>query len=121
VIEAADVEVKGNSTDTDTVATGSWSESFVQRPRRACLLSHLAAGLMLLVMPSPATALPDFWSIDRKRRDSTISWQLGVIGRPVSLQEALRISRCIFERAQRERRELARLEAERILRQESET
>jgi hypothetical protein len=73
------------------------------------------AGLFLAIAAPPATAVPDYWFFEKRRRDaSSFAWILEeVIGRPISRAEALRIASQILERAERERLELAEWEAKR--------
>jgi hypothetical protein len=73
------------------------------------------AGLILAIAVAPATAVPDYWFFERRRRDSsTAEWILeGIIGRPISRSEALRIAAQILEQAERERAECAAWEAKR--------
>ncbi len=71
--------------------------------------------MVLVTVASPATAVPDYWFLDRRRLDaSTIALVLdGVIGRPISRTEALQIARQIIESAEQERIQLAEWEAKR--------
>ena len=103
--------------ETDISSSGIWSKSYVKRPETSWNLYRLGqiAGIVLVTAASPATAAPDYWFWDRRRRDvSTISLAFdGVIGRPISRTEALRIARQIIECAEQERIQLAEWEAER--------
>lgn len=114
---SATMDLQIAAAETDVSASGLWSESYVKRPDAIWRIPRLAliAGVVLAIATSPATAIPDFWFWERRQRDvSTVAWVLeGVIGRPVSRAEALRISRHILERAERERMQLAEWEAKR--------
>ena len=103
--------------ETDISSSGIWSKSYVKRPETSWNLYRLGqiAGIVLVTAASPATAAPDYWFWDRRRRDvSTISLAFdGVIGRPISRTEALRIARQIIKCAEQERIQLAEWEAER--------
>ena len=111
------IDLQTGAPETDISASGVWTESFVERPDAPWKIGRLGqiAGAVLVITASPATATVDYWSWEGRRRDSsTVTWVLGaVIGRPISRAEALRISRQILERAERERIELAEWEAER--------
>jgi hypothetical protein len=113
----ATMDTQIGAAETDVSASGFWSDGYVKRPdttRRAPRLA-LVAGVVLAIATSPATAAPDFWFWERRRRDvSTVARSLeGVIGRSISRVEALRIARHILERAERERIQLAEWEAKR--------
>lgn len=127
--EVATVELQTKSPIYDVSATGLWSESFVQRsdhpqPLFLARLGQLGqvAGLVVFLIASPATVLPDVWFINRRRKDvATTFWAVeDVIGRPISRAEALHIAKRVLERAERERLELAELEAARGIQWESE-
>ncbi len=115
--ELATIDLQTGSSGTDVSSSGAWSESFVKRPETPWMIGRLVkvAGVLLAIAASPATAVPDYWFFERRRRDaSTVAWILeGVIGRPISRAEALRIASQILERAERERMELAEWEAKR--------
>lgn len=128
--EVATVELQTKSPIYDVSATGLWSESFVQRsdhpqPLFLARLGQLGqvAALSLFLMASPATAMPDVWFFERRRKDiATTYWVVeGVVGKPISRAEALRIAQRVLERAERERLELAELEATRGIQWELET
>ncbi|HLA81462.1 MAG TPA: hypothetical protein VJP78_07590 [Thermoleophilia bacterium] len=103
--------------ETDVSASGAWSESYVKRPESFRKIGRLAriAVMVLAIAASPATAVPDYWFLERRRRDaSTVAWVFeGVVGRPISRAEALRIARQILECAERERIQLVEWEAKR--------
>lgn len=115
--DLATVDLQTGSTGMDVSSSGAWSESFVKRPETPWMVGRLVrvAGMLLAIAASPATAVPDYWFFERRRRDaSTVVWILeGVIGRPISRAEALRIAGHILEQAERERTELAEWEAKR--------
>lgn len=113
-LATSDLQVE--SSETDVSSSSVWSKSYVERPetswnRRVGQI----AGIVLVTVASPATAVLDYWFLDRRRRDaSTISLLLdGVIGRPISRTEALQIARQIIESAEQERIQLAEWEAKR--------
>jgi hypothetical protein len=114
---AATMDLQIGSAETDFSASGAWSKSYVKRPDSLWRVPRYAliAGVVLAIATSPTTAVPDFWFLERRRRDaSTVARVLdGVIGRPVSRAEALRIARSILDRAERERTQRAEWEAER--------
>ncbi|HLA80765.1 MAG TPA: hypothetical protein VJP78_03910 [Thermoleophilia bacterium] len=115
--ELATIDLQTGSSGMDVSASGAWSESFVKRPETPWMTGRLVhvAGMLLAIAVSPATAVPDYWFFERRRRDaSTVAWILEeVIGRPISRAEALRIASQILERAERERMELADWEGNR--------
>jgi len=115
--DCATIDLQTGSLGTDVSASGAWSESFVNRPETPWVMSRLVqvAGLILAIAVAPATAVPDYWFFERRRRDSsTAEWILeGIIGRPISRSEALRIAAQILEQAERERAECAAWEAKR--------
>ena len=103
--------------DTDTSASGTWSESYVKRPETQWRLGRIGqiAGLVLALSTTPATAIADPWFQGRQRRDTaTATWiSDSVVGRRVTRAEALRLARQIMERAERERARFAEWEAAR--------
>jgi hypothetical protein len=103
---------------TEMSASGSWTKSFVKPPLpwRSKVIGPLA-GIMLAFAAAPATAMPDFWFLDRKRRDSaTATWILeSLIGTPITRFEALRIAHQIMERAEQRRLKVADWEAQRSM------
>ena len=103
--------------ETDVTSSGAWSESFVKRPATAWKIGWFGqiTGMILTIAASPATAVPDYWFLERRRRDAiTVTWIVeSVIGRPITRAEALRISRQIIERAEIERIQFAEWEGER--------
>lgn len=115
--DLATIDLQTGSPGTDVSASGAWSESFVKRPETPWMTGRfvLVAGMLLAIAASPATAVPDYWFFERRRRDAaTVAWILeDVVGRPISRMEALRIASQILERAERERIELAEWEARR--------
>lgn len=117
--DLATIDLQTGSTEMDVSALGVRAESFAKRPEPPWMIWRFGqiAGMVLAIAASPATTVPDFWFFDRRRRDSsTAAWVIeGVIGRPISRAEALRIAREILERAERERIELAQWEAMRGL------
>lgn len=115
--ELATIDLQTGSPGTDVSSSAAWSQSFGKRPETPWMPGRLVqvAGMLLAIAASPATAVSDYWFFERRRRDaSTVAWALeGVIGRPISRVEALRIASQILERAERERLELAEWEAKR--------
>lgn len=115
--DLATIDLQTGLLGTDVSASGAWSESFVRRPETPWVISRLVqvAGMMFAIAASPATAVPDYWFFERRRRDaSTAVWIMeGVIGRPISRSEALQIAAQILEQAERERSEFAEWEAKR--------
>ena len=113
----ATIDLQVESSETDISSSGDWSKSYVERPETSRNLLRVwhVAGLVLITAASPTTAAPDYWAWDRRRRDvSTIALAFdGVIGRPISRTEALRIARQIIKCAEQERIQLAEWEAER--------
>ena len=113
----ATIDLQTGSPGTDVSASGAWSKSFVKRPEVPWAMSRHApvAGMLLPIAASPATAVPDAWFFERRRRGaSTATWILeDAIGRPISRSEALRIAAQILEQAERERSETAAWEAKR--------
>jgi len=73
------------------------------------------AGLALTIMASPATAVPDIWSIERRRRDVTtvVCTVQTAVGRHITRQEALSIARRVLVDAEEQRRIIAEFEAAR--------
>lgn len=122
--DLATIDLQTGSPGTDVSASGAWSESFVKRPETPWVMSRLAqvAGMLFAIAASPATAVPDYWFFERRRRGaSTATWILeDVIGRPISRLEALRIAAQILEEAERERSEIAAWEATRGIQWEAE-
>jgi len=104
--------------EMDVSASGAWNESYIKRPKtiwhKISQLGHVA-GMVLAIAATPATAIQDYWFLERRRRDvSTVAWVLeSVIGRPISRVEALQIARQILVCAEQERIQLAEWEAER--------
>ena len=100
-----------------TTATGPWSAGYEEQHEKSCDLSRMVkiAGFALALAVSPITAIPDPWLLEKRRRDAaiTISIYQEVIGRFISRNEALRISRQILEQAEQERLETANFEAAR--------
>lgn len=116
--DLATIDLQTGSTDLESSASSVRSESFINRPTpwRFRIIAPIA-GMILAISATPATAIPDYWFLDRRRRDAaTVSWVVeGVVGMPISRAEALRIVHEIIERAERGRLELAKWEAERGL------
>ncbi len=115
--DLATIDLQVELSETDIASSDAWSKSHVKRPETRWNFYRLGqiAGIVLVTAASPATAAPDYWFWDRRRRDvSTISLAFdGVIGRPISRTEALQIARQIIENAEQERIQLAEWEAER--------
>lgn len=115
--DLATIDLQTGSLGTDLSASGAWSESFAKRPESPWTIGQLVqvAGIVLAIAASPATAVPDYWFFERRRRDaSTVAWIIeNIVGRPISRADALRIASQILERAERERMELAEWEAKR--------
>ena len=115
--DLATIDLQVESPETDISSSGAWSKSYVKRPETSWDFYKLGqiAGIVLVTAASPATAAPDYWFWDRRRRDvSTITLVFdGVIGRPISRPEALQIARQIIESAEQERIQLAEWEAKR--------
>lgn len=110
----ATMDLQIGAEEAEFSASGAWSQSYVKRPTMWSVPRFaVAAGLILAIASSPATAVPDFWFLEKRRRDvSTVAQALEtMIGRRVSRMEALRIARSILERAERERQELVEWEA----------
>ncbi|MBN1461884.1 MAG: hypothetical protein JXA57_20325 [Armatimonadetes bacterium] len=101
--------------ETDVSASGLWSETFVKRPKVNLRLGQLApiAGIILSFAAPPATAIPDFWFWEKRKRDAAavVSIVEGVFGRAISRAEAISIAQKIIDRAERERLRLAEWEA----------
>jgi len=114
---SATKDLQIGSTETDVSASGLWSQSYVTRPDTIWRLPRfvLVAGVVLGIAASPATAIPDLWSWERRRRDaSVVTWvSPRLSGRPISWAAALLLSRTILERAERERAEIVEWEAKR--------
>lgn len=104
--------------ETDVSASGVWSKSYIKRSEtiwdKISRLGHVAAMVLAIAAP-PATAIQDYWFLERRRRDaSTVTWVLeSVIGRKISRAEALQIARQILVCAEQERLQLAEWEAKR--------
>lgn len=115
--DLATIDLQTGSLGTDLSASGTWNESFAKRPETPWTIGQLVqiAGIALAIAASPATAVPDYWFFERRRRDaSTVAWIIeNIVGRPISRADALRIASQILERAERERMELAEWEAKR--------
>jgi hypothetical protein len=74
-------------------------------------LNPLLFAALLVVVPQ-STVTPDPWITEKRRRDSaTVRIELAVIGRPISLAQAVILARQIMESAERERLQLAEREA----------
>lgn len=73
----------------------------------------ITVGLSLLMTFSPITSLADPWSIEKNQRDAVVTMTIyhDVIGRSISRNEALRLSRQILEQAEKERLQIAELDA----------
>ena len=112
------IDLQIGFSETDVSASGVWSESYVKRPEtiwdKIVRFGHVA-GMVLAIAATPATAIQDYWFLERRRRDaSTVTWILeSVIGRKISRAEALQIARQILVCAERERIQLAEWEAKR--------
>lgn len=117
--DLATIDLQTGSLGADLSASGAWTESFVKRPESPWTIGPLVQvagiGIALAIAMSPATAVPDYWFFERRRRDaSTVAWIIeNIVGRPISRADALRIASQILERAERERMELAEWEAKR--------
>jgi hypothetical protein len=113
----ATIDLQTGSPGTDVSASGAWTGSFAKRPEAPWMTNRVVqvAGMLLAIAASPATAVPDYWFFERRRRDASTAVSIleGVIGRPVSRSEALRIAAQILEQAERERSEFAAWEANR--------
>ena len=111
------IDLQTGSPGTDVSASGAWSESFINRPETPWVMTRLfrVAGMLFAIDASPATAIPDDWFFERRRRaaSTAVSILEGVIGRPISRSEALQIAAQILEQAERERSEFATWEAKR--------
>ena len=111
------IDVQTRLEETDVSASGVWIACSEKRPNTPWMTGRLGqfAGIVLAIAASPATATNDYWFWERRQRDSsTVAWiSESVIGRRISRREALRITRQILARAERERMELAEWEAER--------
>lgn len=113
----ATASLQGGLLETDVSASGLWSESYIKRPETSWRTGILVpiAGVLLALYSTPATSIPDVWSVGNRRRDTaTVAWIIdNVVGRRITRAEALQLARQIIERAERERRELVELEASR--------
>ncbi len=71
------------------------------------------AGLVMALVVSTATALPDQWLAELFQRDATVTSSIyrEIAGRFISRSEAFKIARSIMEDAERERLEAAEIEA----------
>jgi len=111
------IDIQTGSAGADVSASGAWSESFNRRQEIPWMRGWFVwpAGRVLAVAASPATAIRDYWFLERQRRDTSRVAGIfeGVIGRPISRAEALRVASHILEQAERERVELAEWEAQR--------
>jgi len=111
------VDLRDGGQTSQATATDFWRESHERHPEKVFGLSIMAnvACLDVSFAVSPVTAMPDPWLLEKRRRDAvvTVSIYQEVIGRFISRSEALRISRHILERAERERMEIAEWEAKR--------
>ena len=102
------------SSELEVFPVPSRNESYmpVLSPRGHGSRVMRVAGLAVAMLASPATAIQDAWFMERRRRDViTAHWIRAASGRRISRSEALRIARRILERAERERREIADIEA----------
>ena len=114
--EPATIDLQTGLPEREVSASSVWSKTLVERTKIPWVIRlGQAAGMLLAIAASPATAVSDFWFFDRRRHDtSTVTWIVeGMIGLPISRTEALRIASQILERAERERTELADWEANR--------
>jgi hypothetical protein len=111
--------------EAEAPATGSWSRVPESLYDTVLDLSHITkvAGLALVLGVSTFTAAPDLWLLEKRRRDAVVTASIykEVLGRPISRNEALRISRQILEEAERERLAFAEWESARGIRWEDET
>ncbi|MBN1984633.1 MAG: hypothetical protein JW795_24115 [Chitinivibrionales bacterium] len=110
-------DFQSESLRTDLSESGLWNESFTERSGVSLSFFRLGqiAGLVISLLSSPTTAIPDPWFYEMRRRDasSTVSLFKEAIGKPISRIEALRIARQILEQAEKERIEIAEFEAKR--------
>ena len=114
--DVATIDLETGSETTDFSSSGPWREgSFMPQNRWGIGKLAQIAGLILAIAASPSTAITDYWFLESRRRNAlTASWVVeGMIGRPISRTQALRIARQVMERAERERLELADWEAKR--------
>jgi hypothetical protein len=115
--DLATINLQTGLPERDVSASGVWTRSSVRRPETRWTIRRVGqiAGIVLTIAASPATAVSDYWFWERRRRGaSSVAWLFeGVVGRPISRAEALRIASQILERAERERLELAEWEAKR--------
>ena len=115
--DPATIDLQVELPEMDSSSSGVWSKSYAKRPETSWNFSRLGqiAGIVLAIAASPATAAPDYWFWDRRRRGASSGALVfeGVIGRSISRAEALRIARQIIECAERERIQLAEWEAKR--------
>ena len=111
--------------ETDTASTEAWNKNNVNRLEQGWHIPKLGqvAGVVLALITSPVTNVPETWFIEKKRRDTAITVRIiqEISGRRISRAEALRIVRQILERANRERIELAQWEARQGIQWEDET
>jgi hypothetical protein len=122
-LDTTTIDLQMGSTGTDVSASGAWSESFVKWLGTPWVMNLLApVGMPLAIAASPATAVPDYWFLERRRRGAATTTGIleDVIGRPISRLEALRIAARILEEAERERSEIAAWEARRGIQWEAE-
>lgn len=115
--DSATVDLQIASIDAEYSAPDLLSESFIKKPEFHWRFakSLLVAGLALAIASSPTTVAPDFWFIEKRRRDTSTAVRIleSSVGRAISRAEALRIARRIIERAERERMQFALWEATR--------
>lgn len=112
-LETIDLQAEFPAFDVPTPAT--WFDDIprVQEPPAPFGKVIPAAGLLLALLASPATAVRDVWfgSI-QQQATVTAPCIIGTfVGKPVSRAEALQISRRIIEQAEKERLEYAAREA----------
>ena len=73
----------------------------------------ISIGIGVFLAASSATAMPDIWSDERRRRETaTLAWVFDLpVGRPISRMQALRIAMQILEAAEIQREEFAAMES----------
>jgi len=112
------VDLKDRLPESRAIETGLWSECDIRRTAAnlwGILRIRKIAGILLPLVVSTITAIPDPWLIEKRRRDTVVTMSIfkEVIGHAISRSEALRIARQILEQAEYERLALAEFEATR--------
>ncbi len=109
-------DLRESGFETENFGTEYRDESQIKEINLGTLSRFVGvAGLALFLTASPVTAIPDFWAMEKRRREGvvTIAVYRAIIGRPISRSEALWTARQILEKAERERLAYSELEASR--------